>query len=413
MRERPKSICDFSTSSPHLPRQNFSARWRGYFFVSRAADDRVLRRRQRRGRASRRRRAASQAQSGEGMRTIGRKVRARRRRARTCRRLSAVRRQHGVEHPAGARRPAAGAIFSRPSCSQTRSTRATCCCSTRRAGCAATRRMYGRRVGLLLIGISAAANFGTWRRSAAPRSVRDYAGEGAAGRRSGAAWRRRSYSCSVHTRSSRTTRASSPFRTASSRRRGCCEQSALNWLDPPRDRVRLRRCSPSRPRGCMRPSLFAVGLLLWGQGNLWNADYGVLAGQDVDLAATRIARALRARGWAAALLVSLVFFRPISRIAPFASLVFLGVQTAAVAASGGESDAAQRARWIEPPAAIYQFSATRNVIHIVLDEFQSDVFDEILPAGSRRRSIGSSAASSISPTTPARSRRRRSACRRC
>ena len=82
-------------------------------------------------------------------------------------------------------------------------------------------------------------------------------------------------------------------------------------------------------------------------------------------------------GWAAALLVSLVFFRPISRLAPFASLVFLGVQTLAIAASGGESDAAQRARWAEPPAAIYQFSATRNVIHVVLDEFQADVFNDI------------------------------------
>ena len=30
--------------------------------------------------------------------------------------------------------------------------------------------------------------------------------------------------------------------------------------------------------------LFVFGLLLWGQGNLWNADYGVLAGRDVDLA---------------------------------------------------------------------------------------------------------------------------------
>ena len=30
--------------------------------------------------------------------------------------------------------------------------------------------------------------------------------------------------------------------------------------------------------------LFAFGLLLWGQGNLWNADYGVLAGREVDLA---------------------------------------------------------------------------------------------------------------------------------
>jgi hypothetical protein len=57
--------------------------------------------------------------------------------------------------------------------------------------------------------------------------------------------------------------------------------------------------------------------------------------------------------------------------------VFIGVQAlGAVANSSGP--AADRARWIEPPPEIYQFSADRNVIHIVLDEFQSDVFTEIL-----------------------------------
>src|SRR5688572_27725476 len=30
--------------------------------------------------------------------------------------------------------------------------------------------------------------------------------------------------------------------------------------------------------------LFAFGLVLWAQGHLWNADYGVLAGRDIDLA---------------------------------------------------------------------------------------------------------------------------------
>ena len=122
---------------------------------------------------------------------------------------------------------------------------------------------------------------------------------------------------------------------------------------------------------------FAVGVLLWGQGNLWNADYGALAGQDLDLVANAWRAPYELVGWAAVLLVSLVFFQPICRLAPFASLVFLGVQTAAIAASGGESDAAQRARWVEPPAAIYQFSATQNVIHVVLDEFQADVFNDI------------------------------------
>ena len=36
--------------------------------------------------------------------------------------------------------------------------------------------------------------------------------------------------------------------------------------------------------------LLAFGLLLWGQGNLWNADYGVLTGDDIDLTVHASAR---------------------------------------------------------------------------------------------------------------------------
>jgi hypothetical protein len=123
--------------------------------------------------------------------------------------------------------------------------------------------------------------------------------------------------------------------------------------------------------------LLILGLMMWGQGNLWNADYGVLAGRDVDLAEHASRAPYEAAALGAALVAAVILFRPISRIAPFASLAFLAVQAvAAVANSAGP--AAERARWIEPPQEIYQFSATRNVLHIVLDEFQSDVFTQIL-----------------------------------
>jgi hypothetical protein len=123
--------------------------------------------------------------------------------------------------------------------------------------------------------------------------------------------------------------------------------------------------------------LFAFGLMLWGQGHLWNADYGVLAGRDVDLAEHTSRGPYETAAFAAVLLLAAVFFRPISRVAPFASLVFLGVQAIGMVASSS-GPAAEGARWIEPPAEIYQFSPAQNVIHIVLDEFQSDVFTEIL-----------------------------------
>ncbi|HKY22374.1 MAG TPA: hypothetical protein VJM31_14260 [Vicinamibacterales bacterium] len=124
--------------------------------------------------------------------------------------------------------------------------------------------------------------------------------------------------------------------------------------------------------------LLALGLLLWGQGNLWNADYGVLAGREIDLSEHAWRGPYELATWGLGLLVALVLFRPISRIAPFAALVLMGVQVAAAGVTESHSAVAQRAHWMEPPPEIYQFSGTKNVIHIVLDEFQSDLFTDIL-----------------------------------
>ncbi|HET9468852.1 MAG TPA: PA14 domain-containing protein, partial [Vicinamibacterales bacterium] len=123
--------------------------------------------------------------------------------------------------------------------------------------------------------------------------------------------------------------------------------------------------------------LFVAGVLFWGQGNIWNADYGVLAGQDLDLTQHAARAPYERAGWAGVLLLALIFFRPLSRIAPFASLVFLLVQTAGATVTGTDSTTAERVRWIEAPPAIFQFSSAQNVIHIVLDEFQADVFADI------------------------------------
>src|SRR5687768_7965712 len=123
--------------------------------------------------------------------------------------------------------------------------------------------------------------------------------------------------------------------------------------------------------------LFVIGLFVWGQGNLWNADYGVLAGQELDLSVHAWRAPYELAGWVICLLIALVFFRPVSRIAALASVAFLAVQFVALMLTGPDSAGTQRVRWTEPPRGIYEFSAVRNVIHIVLDEFQSDVFNDI------------------------------------
>ncbi len=123
--------------------------------------------------------------------------------------------------------------------------------------------------------------------------------------------------------------------------------------------------------------LFAVGLLLWGQGNLWNADYGVLAGREVDLAEHASRAPYELAAFVTVVLLAVVLYRPVARVATFASLVFIALQTVAAAATGFGSSA-ERPQWIDPPQDIFRFSAEHNVIHIVLDEFQSDFFADIL-----------------------------------
>jgi hypothetical protein len=58
-------------------------------------------------------------------------------------------------------------------------------------------------------------------------------------------------------------------------------------------------------------------------------------------------------------------------------MLFLGLQAAQVAVRSAGTDVEQAARWRDVPPALYEFSADRNVIHLVLDEFQSDLFGEL------------------------------------
>ncbi len=123
--------------------------------------------------------------------------------------------------------------------------------------------------------------------------------------------------------------------------------------------------------------VLALGAFAWGQGNLWNADYGVLAGREVDMAEHAGRGPYELAALCLVVLVAVLLARRISRIAAFATLAFLAVQAAAAVVSAERSGAAA-VRWIDPPPEIFAFAPKNNVLHIVLDEFQSDVFGEIL-----------------------------------
>ena len=130
--------------------------------------------------------------------------------------------------------------------------------------------------------------------------------------------------------------------------------------------------------------LSAVGALLWVQGNLLVADYGLLDGGDLDLASHAWRTPLEAGLWIGVAGCAVFFANAVWRAAPTASVLLVTVQTAALLLSplapSGEptldtGDVA--ANWRLPPTEIYELSRSRNIIHIVLDMFPTRALAEI------------------------------------
>ena len=136
--------------------------------------------------------------------------------------------------------------------------------------------------------------------------------------------------------------------------------------------------------------LCAVGVLLWAQGNLLLAEYGLLDGEGLDLASHAWRTPVEAGLWIGVLILAIAFAGVVTRAAPVASgmLVTLQAVVLLVPTSGeatvpgianGSSDRAETG-WQLPPPEIFELSSTRNLIYIVLDSFPSHTFAEILDA---------------------------------
>lgn len=228
----------------------------------------------------------------------------------------------------------------------------------------------------LLVGSAAVANFATWRRTAAPQSVRAYGARLWIFAAPALLAPAMMFLFGAHTIYANNA-AEFAVSFADLAAPWLLRTVTFNWMILLAAGCVIAVLSEQLTR-IYAAMLFAIGLLLWGQGNLWNADYGVLAGQELDLSAHAWRTPYELAGWAIVLLIALVFFRRVSKIAAFTSVIFLSVQLLALLVSDAGSASSQRVRWTEPPRAIYEFSAVRNVIHIVLDEFQADVFGDIL-----------------------------------
>lgn len=124
--------------------------------------------------------------------------------------------------------------------------------------------------------------------------------------------------------------------------------------------------------------LFGLGLVLWIQGNFLVPDYGAFTGAAIDWSTDSARNRYEIGLWIGLPLLAVAAAKYVVRVAPFASAALVVVQAAALMTSAIRAESPTPAKWQGPADSMFDLSKTRNVLHIVLDAFQSDVFDEIL-----------------------------------
>ena len=125
--------------------------------------------------------------------------------------------------------------------------------------------------------------------------------------------------------------------------------------------------------------LLCCALLMWVQGNLLPWRYGILDGKDIPWSALARFGAVETAAWAAAIAAAVIWARAVSRIGRPAGLLLIAVQLLSAGqlwiATPKDQGFKQQARDTD---TLFAFSDHLNVIVLVLDTFQSDIFQDII-----------------------------------
>jgi len=124
--------------------------------------------------------------------------------------------------------------------------------------------------------------------------------------------------------------------------------------------------------------LFGIGVVIWIQGSFLVPDYGPLDGTAIDWTLQAWRNPYEMALWIVVPGLCVVAARYVSRFAPFASGVLVTMQLVVLLASILRADSTTAGRWRGPAESMFELSRKQNIIHIVLDAFQSDFFYEIL-----------------------------------
>ncbi len=125
----------------------------------------------------------------------------------------------------------------------------------------------------------------------------------------------------------------------------------------------------------------AVGTLLWVQGNFLVWPYGLLNGHSIDWTQNVWRGWIDGALWIAVIALCVFYARRWFRAVSVVSIAVIAAQGASVAVL-----TMQGAPWLQvieagalnPPREIFAFGARNNILHLVLDAFQADLFDEIV-----------------------------------
>lgn len=127
--------------------------------------------------------------------------------------------------------------------------------------------------------------------------------------------------------------------------------------------------------------LLMFGMLLWIQGNLLVWHYGFLDGRNFDVGTDDLRGWIDGGLWIILALVAIFCYQRLATNASLVSGIFIGLQLVLMFATSLQYPELWKAQsWedIFPPGELYKFSSKQNVIHIILDAFQSDIFQEII-----------------------------------
>lgn len=148
------------------------------------------------------------------------------------------------------------------------------------------------------------------------------------------------------------------------------------------------------PRGARRfyaAVLAAIGVLLWLQGDVLLWDYGPLDGTFIDWQREAWKGYVDTPIWVAIIGAAVYWRRRVLPMVRPLCLFLLAVQVGSLwfLEPDPRTETGDRLgsglAYSDPPERLFRFSDTRNVIHIVLDGFQSDIFEEIVADSKRYR----------------------------